>query len=130
MKKFIKNVALASLLAFPYIASAQIPGYPDTPGSGGSGGGGSIEGLIDRFGDIIKSLIPITVGLALVVFFWGLVKFIAAADSEDAKKQAKSVMIWGLIALFVMISVWGLVRFIQDALIPGADFSPPPVIFN
>jgi len=25
-------------------------------------------------------------------------------------------MIWGLIALFVMVAVWGLVRFIGDAL--------------
>jgi len=124
MTQFSKLLAVSTLLA-PSILFAQIPGFPDTPGGGGGGRG--IEGLIAKFGSIVGSLIPIVVGLALLVFFWGLVKFILASGSEDAKDQGKRIMIWGLIALFVMVSVWGLVSFIQNALLEGADFNAPPV---
>jgi len=38
-------------------------------------------------------------------------------------------MIWGLVALFVMVSVWGLVRFIGDAVgvDQGGDIEVPTV---
>jgi len=45
-----------------------------------------------------------------------LVKFIFNAGNEDAKKDGQRLMIWGLVGLFVMVSVWGLVRFIGNAL--------------
>ena len=47
-------------------------------------------------------------------FFWGLVKFIFAAGNEESKADGKKIMIWGVVALFVMVSVWGLVRFIAE----------------
>jgi hypothetical protein len=43
------------------------------------------------------------------------VKFIFAQGSEEAKADAKKIMLWGIVALFVMVSVWGLVRFIGNA---------------
>jgi hypothetical protein len=43
-------------------------------------------------------------------------KFIFAAGDEGAKEQGKQIMIYGIIALFVMTAVWGLVGFIGDAI--------------
>ena len=59
-------------------------------------------------------LIPLVFTLALFLFFWGVAKYIW---SEGAgKEEGKKIMIWGVIALFVMSSVWGLVRFIRGEL--------------
>jgi heme/copper-type cytochrome/quinol oxidase subunit 2 len=61
--------------------------------------------------NLINPLIVVVAGLALLVFIWGLVKFIA--ESGDAKSHAdgKKLMIWGVIALFVMVSFLGIIQF-------------------
>ena len=77
---------------------------------------GNVERILTAIGRLIDIALPIVVGLALLAFFWGLVKFIFAQGNEEAKSEGKKIMLWGLIALFVMVAVWGLVRFIGSAL--------------
>lgn len=98
----MKKVILAGLTFAPMLVFAQSLG--------------NIETLIQSIGRIVGLLLPIVVAIALLVFFWGLVKFIFAQGSEEAKADAKKIMLWGIIALFVMVSVWGLVIFIGNAL--------------
>jgi len=69
---------------------------------------------------IVNLLIPVLVGLAVLSFFWGLVKFIKAGGSEDSVKEGKSLMIWGVISLFVMISIWGILAFFTNSFGFGA----------
>jgi len=69
--------------------------------------------LIKAVGGIVNQLIIIAGGLALLVFLWGLVKFIFKANDPESNKEGKNLMKWGIIALFVMVSVWGIVGFIQ-----------------
>ena len=76
----------------------------------------NLETLVTSIGRLVGLALPIVVGIALLAFFWGLVKFIFAQGNEETKADAKKIMLWGLIALFVMVAVWGLVRFIGDAL--------------
>ncbi len=73
--------------------------------------------LIRALGGIINTAIAVVIGIALVGFFWGLVKFIfKLGGDEKAVDDGKRIMKWGLIALFVMVSVWGIVRFMEEAL--------------
>ena len=97
-----KALILGLFAALPLLASAQTLG--------------NIETFIESVGRLVGILLPIVVAIALLVFFWGLVKFIFAQGNEEAKADAKKIMLWGLIALFVMVSVWGLVEFIGNAL--------------
>jgi hypothetical protein len=69
-------------------------------------------GLIGIFTRLISIIIPIIASLAFLSFIWGIVKFIAKAGEKEVK-EGKSLMIWGVIALFVMVSAWGLVRFLS-----------------
>lgn len=75
---------------------------------------GGIQDLLLSFGGLVSLAIPITAGLALVYFFYGIAKFITHAGDEGAQVEAKNVMLWGIIALFVIVSIWGIVHFIQD----------------
>ena len=70
--------------------------------------------LVNQFGKILDMLIPIAFGLGLLVFFWGLIQYILSAGDPIKAKAGKSIMIGGVIALFVMSSVWGLTQFIGD----------------
>lgn len=64
---------------------------------------------------ILSPLIPILFTLALIAFFWGVGKYvIQGASDEKAREQGKQIMIWGIVGLFVMVSVWGLVILVQD----------------
>jgi len=69
------------------------------------------------FGDIavgiVKDLsgyfLTFITGLTVLVFIWGVVKYIYKGDSEAERKKGKDLMVWGLIGLFVLFGIWGIV---------------------
>ncbi len=66
---------------------------------------------------VLNKLLPFTIGLATVAFFWFLVKFIwMANDNPDEQIKAKSGILWALLALFVMVAVWGIIGFIANLI--------------
>ncbi len=71
---------------------------------------------------MLNRLIPVLIALALVVFFWGLVKYIRSGKAAGAK----DVMIAGLVGLFVMVSVWGIIRIAQNTLLGGTGSIQTP----
>ncbi|MDQ3089527.1 MAG: pilin [bacterium] len=77
---------------------------------------GNIEDLLNAFGRLVDLALPIIVAVGLLAFFYGLAKFIFSAGDGEKQKEGRQIMIYGVIALFVMVSVWGLVNFIGDAL--------------
>jgi len=71
-----------------------------------------VGGFIDNLGGWVNNLLPIFVGLALLYFFYGIVLFLTSGGEADKKADAKDKILWGVIAMFVMVSIWGLVAFI------------------
>ncbi|MBX4195397.1 hypothetical protein KW796_00325 [Candidatus Parcubacteria bacterium] len=101
MKKITKlNIITGTLLSLPLAAWAQQS---------------QVLNLIEYIMDIVENLIILAAALALLAFMWGLTRFIfKVGGDEKAIEQGKNLMKWGLIALFVMMSVWGIIRFFQD----------------
>jgi len=61
--------------------------------------------------------VPVIFALAFIVFIWGIfVYFIAGGSDEEKRKQGKSLMIWGLIGFFLMVSIWGLVNILVGSV--------------
>ena len=85
-------------------------------------GVGKTFNLLDTSSSMLQGLIgtltTVVFGAALLGFFWGLVKYIWGGADDD-KEKGKQIMIWGIIALFVMSSVWGIVRLLRTSL--GVD---------
>lgn len=76
---------------------------------------------------INNSIIPLIFALATVMFVWGVVQFfILGADDVEKRKQGKQFLIWGIIALTVMLSVWGLVNILGATF--GIDSSVLPQV--
>ena len=76
------------------------------------------------FGDIVGELvgvintaIPVVGGLILLAFGWGVFKYIFSSADSTEKGQAKEVIVWGLVALFVAFSIWGLVAVLQNTIV-------------
>ena len=91
---------------------------------------GPLGSTLTTFSNIVNFLIPVMLALAVLVFFWGLVKYIASASDEAAKESGKTLMIWGMIALFVMVAFWGIIGYFSTSLgLSGtiSQVAPPSV---
>ncbi len=101
-----KTLALSTLaaLALPLVSAAQSINNIDDVG----------QFIIDT---INGTLVPVLFAVAFIVFIWGVFQtFILGATSEDAKEKGKSLMLYGLIGFFVMVSVWGLVAILTGSV--------------
>jgi len=77
---------------------------------------------------IVNPLIVLMFVVALLVFFWGLVEFIYKAGSDDGREVGKRHIIYGIIGMFVMVSVYGIIRLILNTFgINPPDFIRPIV---
>ena len=47
-----------------------------------------------------------------VFFIWGLAIFIRDSGNPEKKEEGRNKMVWGIITLFVIVSLWGIVAFI------------------
>ncbi|MBP9749678.1 MAG: hypothetical protein KBD21_03030 [Candidatus Pacebacteria bacterium] len=65
---------------------------------------------------LVDSAVALFVTLAVVVFVFGMVRFIATAGDEKSRSSGKVIMTWGLVALFVMVSVWGIVKIMYTTI--------------
>lgn len=65
--------------------------------------------LVSQF---LNSLIYLFITLAIVVFFWGLIRYLW--EVGEKKSEGLQTMLWGVIAIFVMVSIWGIIRLLQS----------------
>lgn len=107
------SFALA-VAALPMLASAQ-----------------NITSVLYTVSLIFNSLIGVFVTIAIVVFFWGLIKYLAEKGAEGSSEGLK-IMFWGLITLIVMVSVWGILRLVIQTFQIGDNrsISPAGIGFN
>ncbi len=75
----------------------------------------SLNDLVNFVTDsILMSVIKLIGALALLFFLWGVMKFIRDADNAAKREEGRQFIIWGIIGLFVMVSVFGLVRILEN----------------
>lgn len=106
----------AATLLLPVLASAQ-----------------TISDTLIFLSVILNGIIGLFITLAIVVFFWGLIKYLWSMGPEDAQEGVKT-MFWGVVAIFVMVSIWGIIQLLQrslrvqstDPVIPKGIYYTPP----
>ena len=59
---------------------------------------------------ILFPLISIMMGVALLVFLWGVFQYIAGAEGEEARKTGRKHMLFGIIGLVIMVSALALLK--------------------
>jgi hypothetical protein len=68
---------------------------------------------------LMNNAVAVLVVLGLVIYFWGVTANLKKASEGDAQAR-KNIIFWGVVALFVMVSVWGILRLLQNTLFSGA----------
>ena len=111
------SLYLAGVVAFawtvPLITHAQV----------------TINTILREIASVIALLPPFLLAVALLVFVWGMTVFIWSAGDDAGRASGRRVMIWGIIALFVIVSLWGIVAIVLRifGLEQGADCPPPQI---
>jgi hypothetical protein len=62
----------------------------------------------------MSGLIPSLLIIAVVTFMTGVIKYVGAGDNEEKRQAGRQVMIYGVITLFVMVSLWGFVNILTN----------------
>ena len=114
MKKNIFTLAFALSIITPAVSFAALKGIKD---------------LLTTAKDLINMVIPIVFGIALIFFFWGVAQFILHSGKQEELEQGKQKMLWGIIALFVIVSIYGILAFMSSAtgIAPGGSLTPGSV---
>lgn len=93
----------------------------------------NLTDIIKLFTDVGVALIPFLGAVAFLFFVWGVARFIKSAGNEKEIKESKNFLIWGIVGLFVLITVWGIIAFLrvelgfsQKPLIPQINFNTSP----
>ncbi len=76
-------------------------------------GGCTFSALINQVVGLLGTLVPILLTLAMIVFFWGLVRYIYAAGNEKQVLNGRELITWGLAAIFVMSCIWGILALFK-----------------
>ena len=77
--------------------------------------------LLDRIVTyLIDPAVKVVFTLGLFMFLWGMVEFLWALKDGKVQDTGKDHMIWGLVGMFIMVSVYGIIALIMNTL--GIDF--------
>ena len=59
--------------------------------------------------------VPVLFAVAFLVFLYGVANaYIFSGGDEEARKKGHHLILWGIIAFVVMISLWGLVNVVAS----------------
>ena len=77
--------------------------------------------------EVLNPLIALLFGVALVVFLWGVVEFIASAESDQGRARGKQHMLWGIVGMTIMVGAKAIILVVTSTF----NVPPPPsVLFN
>ncbi len=83
----------------------------------------AVQTLVKKINNvIINPLIGLMFAVALAYFIWGVIEYLMNAESDDARSKGKQHMLWGIIGMFIMISVFGIMQLLLNtvhATLPG-----------
>lgn len=96
-------------------STAKQTDYIAAANSSISGFGKLIQNVNTNIGGNIVILLS---SVAFILFLYGLVRFIFDRSNGNDKdlERDKTAMTWGLVALFVLVSVWGIIKMFQGFL--------------
>ncbi|MFA6295337.1 MAG: hypothetical protein WC666_02855 [Candidatus Paceibacterota bacterium] len=128
MKKFVT----ASIIIFsPLIAFAQV--FPSVISNtlATSNTITDADSLGSKLAHLGNLAIYLLVGLAIIYIVWNVVMYIVKGDNPEDKSAAGLNVLWGIVGLFIIVSIWGLVGILTNTFrtnnnvpgrFPNADF--------
>lgn len=72
---------------------------------------------------ILYPLISLLIGIALLMFLWGVFVYMKNADNDEARKTGQRHMLFGIIGLVIMVSAFAILSVAAETF--GLSASNP-----
>lgn len=66
--------------------------------------------------DVVKTVINFLLIVASLIFIFGVIKYIQAAEDTEKLEEARRFIIFTLVGLIIIFIFWGLVRVVVTSL--------------
>ena len=106
--KFLRALLLA-LLLLPTVALASAPR--------------TFEELANLIVAILDSGVGLLVLAGIVIYFYGVSTNILKM-SDEGGKTARAYFVWGILVIFIMVSIWGILDLLQNTLFGNNPYNP------
>ncbi len=103
---YVRLATIALLALSPAVALAATPK--------------TFSALVDLLIYLINGAIGVLVLAAVVIYLYGASTSILSLNTEH-KEKMKAFYLWGILALFIMVSIWGILSLLRATLFPGAQ---------
>lgn len=64
---------------------------------------------------ILAPIIPFFIALTVGYFLWGITTYIIHTDELEKREEGRKKMLYGIIAIAVMVSFWGLAKILVNS---------------
>jgi hypothetical protein len=85
---------------------------------------GTFAELMDMIIAIVDIAVPVIIAAAVAAFFFGLTKTLLSAGDTDALKEGRTIMTFGIIALFIIVGLWGILGIVHRSIF-DTEANPP-----
>jgi len=65
---------------------------------------------------IVNPVIWVMFTVAVIVFLWGIFRFVSSDEGGDGRTKGKASMVWGIVGFLIMVGVFGILAFIKSTL--------------
>lgn len=73
----------------------------------------TVDGFLNYMIYIASRALPLLILAAVVLLLFGILKMFFFKSDNSQTSEGKKFIGWGIVALFVMVSVWGLVNVLR-----------------
>lgn len=80
--------------------------------------------LVSQVPSVLNQIMLLIIGLAVLAFLFGIVKYLFSGSDEAQRKKSKRYMIWGIVGITVMVSVFGLVTLFGSFFGINSNLAP------
>jgi len=84
----------------------------------------TFQGLVNELVGILDLATFTLIIFGIVVYFWGIASGILHMGEDEKGEKKKALFFWGLIVIFVMVSIWGIIQLLQNTLFGGSATDP------
>jgi len=113
----VSSVSLGLIPFFSVFAKEQSSTNPYLPPE-------DFAGFVKAGVFYMEKIILVLVAISLLAFVGGIVYYFMLSPGDQNKRgEGRKFMLWGIVALFVMVSMWGIVNFVSNSVL-GNGASP------
>lgn len=133
------TICLLAFVSMPMFAAAQNPPLGAGSITGGSGrvvdpgtslascqniAANGVAGVVSCLIGFMNNALYLIMAAAVLYIVWGAFQLM----KEEKRDEAKNTVLFGIIGLFVMISIWGLVNILDKTFNLTGQVQTPPAL--